>query len=181
MMSIEPHERKLAELILYISQKSANDPYFGSVKLNKSIFFPDFTAFASWGQTITHAEYQHQPEGPTVYRMLPVLEGLTAEGSLVMQHVDFYGLQQKRPVNLRSPDLKYFDGREIAVVDGWLETLRPLSAAKVSRLSHETAAWRLTTDREKIDPRSVFIGWREPNAAEIKRGQELAAKYGLFV
>ena len=155
-------------------------PYFGAVKLNKAIFFPDFTAFASWGETIAHAEYQHQPEGPTVYRMLPVLDELQAEGSLVIQHVDFYGLIQKRPVNLRPPDLSNFSGREIAVVDGWLETLRPFSGTKVSKISHETAGWRLTSDREKIDPRSVFIGWREPNAAEVSRGQELAQRHGLL-
>jgi hypothetical protein len=179
-MSIDPNERKLAELILYISQKYANDPYFGAVKLNKAIFFPDFTAYASWGETITNAEYQHQPEGPTVYRMLPILDALQAEGALVIQHVDFYGLKQKRTVNLRPPDLSYFDGREIAVVDGWLETLRPMTGTQVSRISHETAGWKLTSNCEKIDPKSVFIGWREPNAAEIRRGQELALRFGLL-
>jgi hypothetical protein len=31
-MGIQENERKLAELILYISQKSVNDVYFGQVK-----------------------------------------------------------------------------------------------------------------------------------------------------
>ncbi len=179
-MDVQPNKRKLAELILYICQKYASDPYFGATKLNKALFFADFIAFASWGETITGAEYQHLPEGPAVYRMLPVQEALVAERALAIQHVEFHGKQQNRPVNLRAPDLSYFSGREIAVVDEWLELLRPLSAKDVSLISHQTASWRLTSDREKIDPRTVFIGWRVPNAAEVRRGKELAAKYGLL-
>ena len=61
MMMLD-NERKLAELILYISQRYATDPNFGMVKLNKALYFPDFSAYASWGETITGAEYQHLPE-----------------------------------------------------------------------------------------------------------------------
>lgn len=179
-MAIQNNERKLAELILYISQKYANDPYFGLVKLNKALFFPDFNAYASWGETISGAEYQHLREGPAVIDLPLVLRGLQDEGALVVRSVDFFDYPQKKPVNLRNPDLIHFTGREIALVDAWIEKLRPLNARQISDLSHETAAWRLTRDRETIDPRYVFIGWRKPNAAEIMRGRELAEKYGLL-
>jgi hypothetical protein len=180
-MAIRNEERKLAELILYVCQRSANDPNFGSVKLNKALFFPDFNAYASWGSTITGAEYQHQQEGPTVVRMLPVLEALKDEGALAIQHVDYFGHTQKRPVNLRNPDLIHFTAREIALVDAWLERLRPMNGTEVSRFSHETAGWRTTKNGEIIHPKTVFIGWAKPSASEIMRGQELAAKHGLLV
>src|SRR5215469_1387653 len=38
-------EKRLTELILYISKKLSNDEYFGQVKLNKVVFFSDFTAY----------------------------------------------------------------------------------------------------------------------------------------
>jgi hypothetical protein len=180
-MQMKNEERKLAELILYISQKYANDPNYGSVKLNKALFFPDFNAYASWGRTITEAEYQHQPEGPTLLRMLPVLEALKDERAIAIQPVQYFGYPQKRPVNLRDPDLIHFSGKEIALVDAWLERLRPMNAREVSEYSHETAGWRTTKNGEIIRPQTVFIGWSKPSAAEILRGQELAATRGLLV
>ena len=174
-------ERKLAELILYISQQYATDPHFGSVKLNKALFFPDFSAHASWGETITGAQYQHQPEGPTVMRMIPIMVALTDEGAIALQLVDRFGFTQKRPVNLRSPDLIHFSGREIALVDAWLEKLRPMNAREVSDLSHQTAGWRTTQNGDIIEPNTVFIGWSRPSAAEVIRGQELAKQHGLMV
>lgn len=179
-MLMRNEERKLAELILYISQQYANDSNFGSVKLNKALFFPDFSAYASWGETITGAQYQHLPEGPTVVRMLPVLDALKDERSIAIQPVNHFGFTQKRPVNLRQPDLIHFTGREIALVDAWLEKLRPMNATEVSDLSHKTAGWRTTKNGDIISPNTVFIGWAEPSTAEIMRGQELAAQFGLL-
>ena len=179
-MMMQNDERKLAELILYISHKYANDPNYGLVKLNKALFFPDFNAYANWGKTISGAEYQHLNEGPAVIRLPQVLRALEDEKALVVRSVDFFGYEQKKPVNLRKPDLIHFNGQEIALVDAWIERLRPMNAREISDFSHETAAWRLTKDRETIDPRYVFIAWREPNAAEIARGRELAAKHGLL-
>ena len=179
-MPVRDNERKLAELILYVSAKYANDPNFGAVKLNKALFFPDFSAYGSWGHTITGAQYQHQPEGPTVVRMLPVLRDLVNDGDLVIQTVDSYGYQQKRTLNLRSANLNLFSGNEIALVDAWLERLRPMNATEVSLYSHGTAGWQLTSNGDLIDPKTVYIAWGEPTAADIKRGQQLARQYGLL-
>ncbi len=179
-MAIQENERKLAELILYISQKSADDPNFGQTKLNKILFFADFAAYGRWKETITGADYQHLQQGPAVYRMLPVQRELRGEEALAIQPTSFWGLNQDRPVNLREPDLTPFSGREIAVVDLWIERLRPMTAAEVSAFSHNTAAWQTTEDREVIKPRSVFLSWGEPTAAEIRRGHELAREHGLM-
>lgn len=179
MMMMLDNERKLAELILYITQKYADDPNFGMVKLNKALYFPDFSAYGSWGQTITGAEYQHLPEGPALVRMLPVIDALKHEDAIAIRPTDRFGFIQKRPIHLRDPDLIHFSGREIALVDAWIERLRPMNAREVSAFSHETAGWRTTKDGEIITPGTVFIGWSEPSVAEIIRGQELARKYGL--
>jgi hypothetical protein len=95
--------------------------------------------------------------------------------------VGVFDYSQRKPISLREPDLIHFNGKEIALVDAWIEKLRPLNARQISDLSHETAAWRLTRDRETIDPRHVWIAWRKANAAEMMRGKELAEKYGLLV
>jgi hypothetical protein len=178
--SVELDERKLAELILYISQRYADDSTYGQVKLNKALFFTDFAAFGIFGQTITGTQYQHLPEGLAVLRMLPVQKALREDGSLVIQEVNSYGYTLKKPVNLRSPNLSLFSGQEIALVDEWIERLRPMNARQVSDYSHKTAAWEFTKQGEVIDPKLVYIAWGKPNVADIRRGQEIAAAYGLL-
>ena len=50
--------KKLRELILYICDKSKNHPKkLGMVKLNKILFFSDFTAYLRHGSSITGAKY----------------------------------------------------------------------------------------------------------------------------
>lgn len=180
-MPIKENETKLAELILYVSQRCANDDYFGQTKLNKILFFSDFTSFGRWGSTITGADYQHLPQGPTVYRMIPVQEELKKAGSLAIQPTDCFGYQQFRPVNLREPNLNLFTGPEVALVDSWIDRLRPMSSTEVSRLSHSTAGWNTTRHSEIIDPKTVFLAWGEPSVFEIQRGLALAAEHGLLV
>jgi len=179
-MGIDAKDRKLSELILYVSQRYADDPTYGQVKLNKAIFFPDFAAYGVRGETITGAQFQHNAEGPTVVRMIPVQQGLIEEGALAIQKLNSYGYTQLKPVNLRAPNLSLFTAEEIALVDDWIERLRPMNARQVSDYSHKTAAWKLTRQGELIPPCMVYIAGSEPSAYDIKRGQEIAMRYGLL-
>lgn len=174
-------EKRLTELILYISKKMSNDEFFGQIKLNKVLFFSDFTAFGRLGHTITGAEYQHLDEGPAARAMLPIQTRMQAANILVIEPRSIYAYSQNRPVSLRDPDLSDFSGEDIAIVDVWIDRLRPLTGTQTSKLSHDTFGWRTTTNRQTIDPKSVFISWRTPTAADIERGQELAEKHGLLV
>jgi len=175
-------EKRLTELILYISKKLSNDEYFGQIKLNKVVFFSDFTAFGRLGKTITGVEYQHLDEGPAARPMLPIQTRMKTAKILVIEPRSLYGYTQDRPVSLRDPDLSDFSGEEIAIVDAWIDRLRPMTATKASKLSHDTFGWRITNNGQTIHPMSVFISWKpRPTAADIKRGQRLAEKYGLLV
>lgn len=173
-------ESRLTELILYVSKKLSNDDHFGQIKLNKVVFFSDFTAFGRLGKTITGLEYQHLDEGPALRAMLPIQGRMKTAKILVIEPRSIYGYMQDRPVSLRDPNLKAFSGEEIAIVDAWIDRLRPLTGRQASNLSHDTFGWRSTKTGQTIDPRSVFISWRKPNAADIRRGRELAKKHGLL-
>ena len=119
-----PEERKLAELILYISQKCAQDPDFGATKLNKILYFSDFFAYGNWGESITNCEYQNLRGGPAPRRLLLVRDQLKSDGHLVIQPVYLpSGVVQHRTVNLREPDLTDFKSREIALVDNVIDKL----------------------------------------------------------
>jgi hypothetical protein len=173
-------EEKLAELILYISQKCATDRKFGAIKLNKILYLSDFLSFGNWGEPITGVEYQHLRKGPAPRRLIPVRDALQKDGKLVVQSVSLKsGNIQKRTVNLTEPDLKLFSGREIALVDSVIEGLWDLDAEESSDFSHRFVGWKMTKEGDPIPYGSVFISDEPLSAAEALRGQELAREFGL--
>lgn len=178
MPNANSNERKLAELILYISQKCASDPTFGAVKLNKILYFSDFFAFGNWGSPITGVEYQHLPKGPAPTRLLPVRNQMVADGDLVIQRVQLLsGNVQHRTVNLREPDLNIFSGREIALIDNVIEALDKLNAQQTSDLSHRMVGWKATSDNETIRYETIFLSDQPLSEAEVRRAQELAKDF----
>lgn len=65
-------DRKRRELILYLASRSEEDPRFSSTKLNKLLFYCDFTAYRQLGQSITGHGYQKLQFGPAPKAMLPI-------------------------------------------------------------------------------------------------------------
>jgi len=178
---IRAEERKLAELVLYISQKCANDPCFGATKLNKILYFSDFLAYGNWGASITGSEYQNLPNGPAPRRLLPVREALVAHKELVVQAVQLMsGNVQHRTVNLREPDLTVFSGAEIALVDDVIRRLEGMDAERTSELSHRMVGWKMTQPGETISYQTVFLSDEPITKAEAKRGLELARALKLI-
>lgn len=60
IQSVSPLEGtdKLRELVLYVCTASEGDESFGSVKLNKLLFYSDFLSYLQHGIPITGQEYQ---------------------------------------------------------------------------------------------------------------------------
>jgi hypothetical protein len=171
--TVHASDEKLGELILYISQKSAFDEYFGATKLNKVLYFSDFIAYRNWDKPITGAEYFHLPQGPAPRRLVPVRSKLIAEEALIIQPVVLVqGWTQHRPVNLREPDLEIFSAREIALVDQVIDKLRGVTATGVSNLSHLELGWKLTRPGETIEYGTVFLSDAPLSNNEINNLQE---------
>ena len=173
-------EAKLAELILYISQRCATDPEFGAIKLNKILYLSDFLSFGNFGEPITGVEYQHLRLGPAPRRLIPVREALQSAGKLVVQTLPLKsGRQQTRTVNLSDPNLKLFSGREIALVDSVIDDLWNLDAEESSEFSHRFVGWKMTKEGDNIPYGTIFISDEPLSSAEILRGQELARELNL--
>jgi len=180
MAGVVGDEAKLAELILYISQKCATDPKFGATKLNKILYLSDFLAFGSWGEPMTGVPYRHLRMGPAPTRLVPVRDALEKSGKLVVQTLPLRsGKKQTRTVNLTEPNLKVFSGREIALVDSIIEDLWDLDAEESSEFSHRFVGWKMTKEGDPIPYGSIFLSDEPLSAAEIQRGQELARELGL--
>jgi len=171
-----PDEQKLAELILYISQKCANDPTFGATKLNKILCYSDFLFYAYNDRGITNVEYQKLPNGPAPRRLIPVRNELIKNGDLAMQEVILKsGETQKRAVNLRAPNLDAFTGAEIAMVDRMIESMQGVTAEDVSDMSHSLVGWLVADEGETIPYNSIYFSNPPLSDAEIAHARELNA------
>lgn len=177
---INENLERFRELVLYISQKCANDPRFGATKLNKILYFSDFVCYAHYGQPLTGVEYQRLPNGPAPRRLLPIREEMQQEGSLGIQEVPLRnGRMQVRTVNLRQPNLDIFSAKEIALVDSVIEALSNETAQGVSDLSHNMVGWKVARDQENIPYTTVFLSDAPLNDIDIQRGREVAKEFDL--
>lgn len=159
---------RLHELILYIADRSRLDSRFGNTKLNKILFFADFTARRELGRSITGAVYQHLKWGPAPQQMLPALDELTSGGRAVVKADQTYGGTQKRVVPIAEPDLTMFTGSEIAIVERVIEELMPMTNIEVSERSHQTAAWRLTELDQEIPYGAAMHAQERPTNADLE-------------
>lgn len=169
-------ERKLAELILYVSQKCANDPTFGAVKLNKILCYADFLFYAYNDRGITNVEYQKLPNGPAPRRLIPVRDKLIENGDLAIQEIPLKGGQtQKRTVNLRKPNLELFTGAEIAEVDRVIDSMQDMTAEDASEMSHTLVGWLSVDEGETIPYNTIYFANPPLSETEIYRARELKA------
>src|SRR5437868_5448387 len=129
----EPDERRFAELMLYISAKSASDPKFGATKLNKILFYSDFLAYAQLGDSITGFEYQKIEYGPAPRGVVAVRRNLEQQGAIAVSNVPLRGARtQTRVIAKRKPRLDLFRPKEIPLVDEVIKQLWGLDAEAVS-------------------------------------------------
>lgn len=174
------NEKKLQELILYIAMKSEQHTSFGSVKLNKLLFFSDFAFFAAHGRSITGTPYVKLERGPAPKRMKELkAEMETAKAAFERtEQLPGTGFEQKRLLALRKPDLSVFEAEEIALVDSLIERYRRHTGARLSEISHEFIGWKLAKLYEEI-PYSVVCVPPEPlplRSKELKWCEEVAAR-----
>ena len=176
------NEDRFRELVLYISQKCANDPKFGSVKLNKILFFSDFLAFAHYGEPITGFEYQKLEQGPAPRRLLPLRKKMIENMELGLQEIPLKsGNTQIRTVDLRRPNLAVFKPEHIAVVDRVIEALSEAGAETVSELTHKMVGWKAARYRGTIPYETLFLTDEPLSEGDVERGREIAEEHGLAI
>ena len=179
--------KKLKELILYISSKCAGDGKFGRTKLSKILYYSDFLYFLKNQKPITGVDYIHAPQGPMPDNMVAVLESMS-EKDIAEAVFQVGGYTQKKIVPRREADLSLFEPDMIAHIDSIINAVageNSWTAAQLSDLSHKAMGWLVTQDGEKIPYETVFVKdkkyqvattWEQEHAKEIAR--KLAGQYG---
>lgn len=170
------NEKKLEELILYISEQCADDPTFGAVKLNKILCYSDFLFYAYHDHGITDVEYQKLANGPAPRRLVPIRDRMIKRGDLALQPISLKsGYTQHRPRNLRKPNLDLFTGPEIATVQNVIQDLRGVTAEDTSDLSHQMVGWMVVEDGETIPYNTAYFANPPLSLEETFRARQLKA------
>jgi hypothetical protein len=177
-IKFEENLGQFKELILYISQKCANDQKFDTLKLSKLLFFSDFLAYGNFGRPITGFEYVKMEKGPAPKRIREVKAQMETERTLGLQKLPLR--EWKRPVNLRDPDLSQFSAAEISLVDNLIDALKETESDLVSALTHDWLCWKLTPLGQTIPYEMVFLSHEEPTPADIERGKAVARELNLI-
>lgn len=167
---------RFRELIVYVSAKCQSDPHFGSIKLNKILFYSDFRAFERLGEALTGVAYFALPEGPAPYLLLPVRRQLEQEKAIRVEDVPVGNYVQKRTVALREPDTALFSKGELAIVDEVIAELWNKSAKMVSEESHGVA-WRTRALESYIPYEAVFYSDDPPSSHDIVEARKLNDRY----
>lgn len=173
-MSTAEKDRKLRNLILYISRLSEPDPKFGKTKLNKLLFYCDFGAYLTFGDAITGQEYKKLEHGPVPKRMYTVQTRMLGK-ELALQHAESYGRPQEKPIALREPDLSQFSSNEIALVNDVVRQYWNLTATQISNHSHRFLGWNLAEMNEEIPYPVALVADRDLTPEERKHGGKLEA------
>ncbi|MBU1173353.1 MAG: SocA family protein [Proteobacteria bacterium] len=174
-------DKRLGELILYVSERCGTDPFFGNTKLNKILFYSDMLTYANLGQPITGSEYMRLPNGPVPKHMKPVLEKMKARKDMVMVSRDFYRRTQHRVVPLREAKIDgLFTPTQIAWVERVIEALGHMSATQVSKRSHDRV-WRIADDKKSIPYEAIYLSDQDATPDDEARAHELAEKYSWDV
>lgn len=170
---------KLRQLILYVADKCDTDPSFGAVKLNKILFFADFISFADRGEPITGVKYKKYPKGPIPTVLKRLRSKMERDGEIAVRHKKYQGGVQHRVIPLRDPDISMFSARDIELVDDMIRMFWGLSAAQVSRLSHDRA-WRNASEGETIPYEAAFVSDEPLTGEDVAIAIDMIAEYERF-
>ena len=168
----EADEDKLAELMLYIADELLDDAPGGATKINKVLFFAEFSHIRAHGVPITGVAYQKLENGPAPRRLVPVRDRLIDQGAAHLRVDDYFGRPLHRLVPMRPPNMSKFSLDELRIVDQVVRALWGKTASEISEMSHEEMGWKMVDDGEDIPLASAFLAKRAVLTDKIRRHAE---------
>ena len=139
---------KLREMILYFTAL----PEMYETKLNKLMFYADFSHFKHCGVSISGAPYLAFPHGPVLQHYPRIEDDLLESGELLAEEV-FFASGGAGTVfkGKREPDMTLFSAEEQSSLANVVRVLGRKTSKQLRDLSHKESAWRNTPERAMID------------------------------
>lgn len=173
---------KLRELMIHIAKKTESCARFGSIKMNKALFYSDFIWYGMTGESMTGAMYLKEDYGPAPRGVLPVQEDLRRDGSAVIEKRPVLPKGIEKRLVVKADRTAALDGLftpgQIALVDKVVDWLIPATAKEISEETHRILGWRLADYKQEIPYCTVFLDDDIAKPSDVQRGVELAKERG---
>ena len=135
-------------------------------KLNKLLFYADFSHFKEYTISITGAQYAHLPYGPAPDHFQFFIAALHDEEQAVeIEEREFSDFLGEFLAGTRDAELSIFDTTELKILSTVKEHFAPLTAKAISQLSHQEKGYQETKNGELISyhyAESLGVAFREP-------------------
>ena len=120
-------------------------------KLNKLLFYADFTHYKEYTVSITGARYAHLPYGPAPDNFQHYIAALHhEEGAIQIEERAFDGYAGEFLSALKEPDLSLFSTTELKVLAAIKEHFASFTSTAISDLSHQEDGYQKTRDGDII-------------------------------
>ena len=134
-------EEKIEQVILYFAEHSTV-----MTKINKGLFYLDFSAYKEFARSITGSSYQKFAYGPFIASLYQKIEKLVFQKKIHVKSISTENLKYNEYTSLIKPNLSLFNESEIILLQKVRDYVTSLSASAVSEDSHEEKAWLMTED-----------------------------------
>ena len=144
-------KREKFKALLHHAIARVEDPSrLGAVKLNKIAWFSDAHKYLTTGESITGARFIKKPQGPVPKALIPVMQELQDEDTVMIETVNYYGKGKRQFRSMRDPDDSVFTPEEIATINRITDAIANSHTAKTISDATHGAAWKLAEDGEDL-------------------------------
>ena len=182
MTAIENNE-KTEKVILYIANKLKDEPNYGSVMLNKILYFVDHISYLKYDTSITSFKYIKQKRGPTPApsEFLPLIMKLVNQKRLRIESKERLGYIQKRFIADETPELDTsLSGQEVALIDGIISECSKYSGNDLSNITHNMLAWQIAEPMQELPPFTFLLSAQAVTDSDIKWSKTQIAAHESF-
>lgn len=132
----EFNKKRLLQAILFLSENETV-----MTKLNKGLFYADFSAYKNFAVSITGACYQQYTHGPFIPTLYGFVEELVENNQLSFINVEEGEFQYNVYLSKDKTDMSLFNENEIDILYNVRDFISDISARQVSHTSHFEPAW----------------------------------------
>ena len=166
---------KLIEAVIYLSERSADDPNFGVIKLVNLLYYADCAAYLKHGAPITGVTYLHFPHGPYPEHWYKLRREMQGAGDVEVLYEDNNdGHHRYRLLPNRTVKPEVLTDADCAILDEQRERFTQFNAAAISEHSHYELGWRDTEDGEPMPYDTAGMTALPLSANAIRRGRKIA-------
>ena len=169
---------KARQTILFICKEMRFSKNFGSIVLNKALYYIDRFNYLETGKTVTGFGYVKQVYGPTPNpaEFLKLCEDMLKKKEISQQQIpNRLGRFQKCTIAETEPNMNIFTPQEVALMYNVIEILKGHPVATISEFSHQSLAWEVAEQMEELPPFTFLLKEAELTQSDLNWGDQVIA------